>query len=128
MASPRVMVFGTFDLFHAGHEFVLHEALKRGQVTVVVARAANVERIKGRSPRESNEVRTETIRRKFPTVAVVLGDAQDFLVPVRATKPDLILLGYDQRLPPNVKEVDLKPAKLERLPGYHPERFKSSLL
>lgn len=120
------MIFGTFDLLHPGHEFVLKEAMKRGDVTVIVARDANVQRIKNRSPAETEQQRVDAIRKKFPTVSVALGDASDFLVPVRSVKPDLILLGYDQKLPPGVDEVSLE-CHIERLPAHEPERFKSSL-
>ena len=47
------MIFGTFDLLHPGHFFVLEEAAKRGDVTVVVARDSTVKRIKNRPPRPS---------------------------------------------------------------------------
>lgn len=120
------MIFGTFDLLHPGHEFVIAEATKRGDVTAIVARDSNVERIKGRFPIETEEQRMDAIRNKFPDVSVVLGDASDFLVPVRTAKPDLILLGYDQKLPPGVDESMLG-CPIERLPAYEPERFKSSL-
>lgn len=121
------MIFGTFDLFHPGHEFVLNEAMKRGQVTVIVARDKNVEKIKGRLPEQTEEVRVRTIREQFPEVTAVLGDARDFLSPVRETKPDLILLGYDQKLPPGVEEKDL-PCPMERLPAFEPEKNKTSTL
>lgn len=123
----KIMVFGTFDRLHPGHEFVLRQALKRGTVTVIVARASNVERIKGKRPLESDEIRLLALREKFPLLTVTLGDTKDFLTPVKAVNPDLILLGYDQRLPPGITEGDLG-CDIERLPSFHPERFKSSLL
>ena len=122
----KVLLFGTFDHLHPGHRFVFQEALKRGDVSVVVARDVNVEKIKGRRPDQSENERMAAIRSAFPSVTPILGDPEDFLVPVRSIKPDLILLGYDQQLPPGVSEGDL-PCPVERLPGYRPEEFKSSL-
>ncbi len=122
----NIMVFGTFDRLHPGHRFVLEEALKRGSLTIIVARSVNVKRIKGRVPVESDEIRAKTIQLLFPTATVLLGDPQDFLAPVRKTKPDLILLGYDQTLPPGVEENDMG-CPIERLPAYHPTLYKSSL-
>ena len=122
----RILIFGTFDHLHPGHEFVLREAMKRGQVTVIVARDANVQRIKGTSADQSEDERTSAVRKNFPDVTVLLGDPEDFLQPVRQIAPDLILLGYDQQLPPGVKEGDLS-APIERLPGFRPAEFKSSL-
>ena len=123
----KIMVFGTFDRLHPGHEFVITEALRRGAVTVIVARSKNVQKIKGRLPRETDDERIAAIRDKFPEAVVLAGDQTDFLAPVRTLRPDLILLGYDQRLPPNVTQQDLAPASIERLAAHEPERYKSSL-
>lgn len=123
----KVLVFGTFDLLHPGHRFVLAEAQKRGRLTVVVARDRNVQRIKGRFPVHDEDERMSLVRGVVPQADVVLGDSHDFLVPVRAVDPDLILLGYDQSLPPGVKEEDL-PYEIERLPSFHPDTYKTSLL
>lgn len=121
----KVLLFGTFDHFHPGHSFVFHEAIKRGDVTVIIARDMNVERIKGRLPSQSESERAQAVGTAFPNVTAVLGDPDDFLAPVRSIKPDLILLGYDQKLPPGVTEHDL-PCAVERLAAHRPEEFKSS--
>lgn len=122
----RVLLFGTFDHLHPGHQFVLSEAAKRGEVFVVVARDRNVERIKGRPPDQTEDERKSAVMAAVPDAVVVLGDPEHFLVPVREIRPDLIILGYDQRLPPGVTERDL-PCPVERLPAHHPDQFKSSL-
>ena len=122
----KVLVFGTFDRLHPGHRFVLSEAQARGNLWVVVARDKNVERIKGRAPAQSEEERLRAIAEAFPEAHPVLGDPDDFLAPVRGIAPDLILLGYDQELPPGVTLKDL-PCPIERLPAFRPEEFKSSL-
>lgn len=123
----KVLVFGTFDLLHPGHRFLFAEASKRGALTIVVARDRNVQRIKGRFPVQDEDERMSRVRAAAPEASVVLGDAHDFLVPVKAIDPDLILLGYDQRLPPGLTEADL-PWETERLPAFEPERYKSSIL
>ncbi len=122
----RILLFGTFDHLHPGHHFVINEARTRGDVTVIVARDRNVERIKGFTALQSEEHRAQAIRDAFPAVTVLLGDRDDFLAPVRSVGPDLILLGYDQRLPPGVSEADF-PCPVERLAAFRPEEFKSSL-
>jgi glycerol-3-phosphate cytidylyltransferase-like family protein len=147
----RVMLFGTFDDLHPGHEYVFRNALQRvssdeneklrvtrndaqspkpkaqsSGVWAVVARDSNVIRIKGHPPLQTQEERIETITRMFPEVQAILGDASDFLVPIRSVQPDLILLGYDQKLPPGVNDEDLG-VPVERLEAFHPEVHKSSL-
>ncbi len=123
----KVLIFGTFDLLHAGHRFLLKEASKRGELFVVVARDANVERIKGRPPVDDEHTRRANVQGAVPSTRVVLGDPSDFLVPVRAIEPDLILLGYDQELPPGITEEELS-CSVERLPSFEPETYKSSIL
>lgn len=122
----RVLLFGTFDRLHPGHTFVINEALSRGDVSVVIARDRNVQRIKGRAPEQSEDARMRAIASAFPGATVIPGDPDDFLAPVRAVRPDLILLGYDQEFPPGVRAADL-PCPVERLPAYRPGEFKSSL-
>lgn len=124
--SPRVMVFGTFDLLHEGHRFVLRKAMERGDVIVIVAQDQSVERIKGRKPAQHLRKRMEAIRTSFPMLHVEAGDCTDFLKPVKTHTPDLILLGYDQRLPPGVEERHLS-CPIERLPAFDPHLYKSSL-
>ena len=121
------MVFGTFDLLHPGHRFLLEEALAQGRVTAVVARSSNVKRIKGRAPDQTDSERVAAIQNAYPDITVVLGSDNDFLEPVRNLKPDLLLFGYDQRLPPGVAETDL-PCPVERAEAFRPDEFKSSLM
>lgn len=122
----KILLFGTFDHLHPGHEFVVQEAMKRGEVWVVVARDHNVKRFKGSLPVQSEEERAAALAAAFPAIHVMLGDREDFLAPVRTVQPDLILLGYDQKLPPGVS-AEKFPCPVEYLPSYRPEEFKSSL-
>jgi FAD synthetase len=122
----KVMIFGTFDDLHPGHLYVFRNALERGEVWVVVARDANVLKIKGRPPLQSQEARIAAIQKAFPSAHVLLGAAKNFLTPVRNVKPDLILLGYDQHLPPGVTEEKLG-VPVERLDAFDPHIHKSSL-
>ncbi len=123
----KVMIFGTFDGLHPGHEHFLRQALGRGSLSVVVARDETVVKIKGKAPTQNENERKAAIERIFPDVKVMLGNAIDYLAPVRAEKPDLILLGYDQRLPPGMRPEDL-PAKIERAEAWKPDVYKSSFL
>lgn len=125
--SMKVLAFGTFDLLHPGHRFVLTEAAKRGTLSVVVARDANVHRIKGRASVDDENARVENVRSVVPEATVLLGDPSDFLAPVRGVQPDLIVLGYDQKLPPGVTDDDF-PCSVERLPAFEPEKHKTSIL
>lgn len=122
----RILVFGTFDELHPGHLFFLREATKRGDITVVIARDENVIRIKGRAPVQDEGSRARAVQGILPEAMVILGNPKDFLAPVFAVQPDLILFGYDQHLPPGVTEADL-PCQVQRMKAYRPEKYKSSL-
>ena len=123
----RVLVFGTFDGLHPGHLFFLGEAGKRGELWVVIARDANVTLIKGRASVQNERDRMRAVEEAFPAAHIVLGHPKDFLTPVREIAPDLIVLGYDQRLPPGVRE-EVFPCPVERIAPFDPEKYKSSLL
>lgn len=123
----RVLVFGTFDRLHPGHRFLLAEASKRGELTVVIARDTTVARIKGHAPHQSEEERSRVVASAFPAARVILGHSSDYLDPVRAIRPELIILGYDQALPPGVTAGDF-PCRVERLPAFEPQKYKSSKL
>lgn len=120
------MVFGTFDDLHPGHLYLLSKASARGKLWVVVARDENVLRIKGRAPLYTEDERVRAIVDAFPKAHVVLGDGDDFLARIREARPQLILLGYDQHLPPGVTEEDLG-VPVERLDAFEPHIHKSSI-
>jgi FAD synthetase len=122
----RVLAFGTFDDLHPGHLSYLSQAAAQGELYVVVALDAHVQAFKGHPPLQSQEERMKGVQAAFPDAVVSLGDVEDFLAPVRRIKPDLIILGYDQRLPPGVTEELLGCAVL-RAQAYLPDVHKSSL-
>lgn len=122
-----VLTFGTFDHLHPGHIAYLTEASTYGDLHIVVARDAHVESIKGLVPDHTEQERLEALQTAFPDATVLLGDEVDYLAPVKALKPDCIVLGYDQRLPPGIAESDL-PCTVKRASPFDPERYKSSIM
>lgn len=123
----KILVFGTFDNLHPGHLYFLNEADKRGELFVSVGLDDNVEVIKGKHPRQNQEERIKAIQSAFPSAIVGTGDADDYLKPIKDIQPDLILLGYDQKLPPGISESDI-PCPIERIEAFKPEEYKSSLM
>ena len=129
----RVMVFGTFDLLHAGHENFFEQARKLGkEVVVVIARDETVQKIKGRKPTHSEKKRAENLTQKKWADKVVLGDLGDKYKVIKKFQPDVIALGYDQfaftfRREKFIIEEKMK-TRVERLKPYRPEIYKSSLI
>ncbi len=95
----RVLVFGTFDGLHAGHEFFLRSAKARGTELVVgVARDAHVATFKGRRPTRPEQARLRAVSDLAYVDSTRLCDAapSTFEI-VQDVAPDLIVLGHDQQ-------------------------------
>jgi len=128
------MVFGTFDIFHKGHENFLSQARRKGDfVIVVVARDKTVLNIKKK--RTVNDERKRLRILKYSRLAdrVILGSLSDKYLIVKKYKPDVICLGYDQKafttdLARKLKEFHLDKTEIIRLKSYYPNRYKSSKL
>jgi len=130
----KVLIFGTFDIFHEGHWDFLKQARQHGEfLRVVVARNVTVLKVKGRLPRFSEGERLNEIKKSRLADEVVLGSVGDRYEVVRNFKPDVICLGYDQKqslaeLRRKLNESGLERTRIIRLKSYHPEKYKSSLL
>ena len=122
----HILVFGTFDNLHPGHRFLLDYAQQKGELHIVVARDATVQRIKNKMPDQNENDRISKIQHAYPDAKVHLGNENDYFEPVRNIEPDAIILWYDQKMPPGVSEEDL-PCVVERCDAFHPEKYKSSL-
>lgn len=124
----RVMVFGTFDLFHPGHVSFIEQAMDEGdEVIVVVARDQNVLRFK-EAPKHDEQTRLERVRNAFPGLKVVLGNKHSHLGMIRRYRPELICLGYDQIGFLDILKKEMPQLKTKRMQAYQPEKYKSSLI
>ncbi|HBI34243.1 MAG TPA: FAD synthase [Candidatus Moranbacteria bacterium] len=130
----KVLVFGTFDIFHEGHWDFLKQARKYGDfLRVVVARDITVLNVKGHQPRYAEQERVLAIKKSGLADEVVLGGLNDRYEVVRQYKPDVICLGYDQKqnvseLRRKLDETGLDRTRIIKLKAYKPEKFKSSIL
>lgn len=122
-----VLVFGTFDVFHKGHEFFLREAKKHGdRLVVVVARDGNVEHLKGRAPHDSEATRLQNVSAFEAVDEARLGyeEWDKRLQVLEDIHADVICLGYDQRA--SLPENGLW--QVVHIASFQPEKYKSSLL
>ena len=95
----RIMVFGTFDMIHEGHEDFFRQAralTSNSHLIVSVARDEVATRIKGIKPRNSEEARRSAVAEHELVDEAVLGDEEGYIAHIRENKPDIIALGYDQ--------------------------------
>lgn len=132
----RIMVFGTFDMIHPGHEDLFRQARALAPdpyLIVSVGRDRNVTRIKGARPRQGEAARCAALAAHPLVDEVVLGDEDDYMPHIVAAHPDIIALGYDQGgeyvddLEHNVRAAGLN-TRIVRLEPYEPEKYKTSKL
>lgn len=129
----RVMIFGTFDHFHAGHEFLIENAKKMGdELIAVVARDETVKKIKKQLPDHAEKERLAKVKAHPLVDKAILGNRDDKFKVVLKYRPDIIALGYDQfvftyMLPQKIIEHKLN-TTIKRIDAYKPDIFKSSLI
>ena len=95
----KVVATGVFDLIHLGHIHFLKAAKEHGdELTVIVANDDTVRKMKG-EPILSDEIRAELISNIKQVDKVFVGRTGDMLeIIVEDIRPDVITLGFDQRL------------------------------
>lgn len=132
-SEKKVMVFGTFDVFHAGHEAFLRQAKKFGDyLIVVVARDNTVKKVKGNYPKNKEKERLNNVKKCSFVDKAVLGQEDDKYKVIRKLRPDIIALGYDQfvftyKLNKMIIDESMN-TKIIRLKPYKPEIYKSTII
>lgn len=133
----KVLVFGTFDIIHPGHEYFLKKAKEQagheqaGYLVVVVARDLTVKMVKKLMPHNNELERLKAVKRLDYVDNAVLGSMDnDKHKIIEEIKPDIICLGYDQRaFVDNLKEELAKRGlspEIVRIDAYKPDEHKSS--
>jgi FAD synthetase len=130
----RVMVFGTFDIFHPGHRSLLKQSKKFGNyLIVVVARDKTVGIIKKQKPMNKETTRVKIIKNSKLADKVIFGSLTDKYASIKKYRPDTICLGYDQKhfidgLREELERLNLEKTKIIRTKPYKPEIYKTSKL
>ncbi|NTW22091.1 adenylyltransferase/cytidyltransferase family protein [Candidatus Falkowbacteria bacterium] len=129
----KVLVFGTFDLFHPGHRSFLRQARRYGdKLYAVIARDRTVLAVKKALPLQDELSRLAAVRDSGLVDEAVLGSLRDKYLAIKKVRPDVICLGYDQ-----IYLTDTLASKLEqlgiatrivKLKSYRPDIYKSSKL
>lgn len=124
----RVVCAGTFDHLHPGHVSFLKQAKALGnELVVIVARDRNVLKIKGIKPDQDEESRLTNVQRTGIPDRVVLGNLEGGLLSILVElSPDIVALGYDQRVKDEHIREKLPGCAVIRLHPFCPEKFKSS--
>jgi FAD synthetase len=126
--KKKVVCAGTFDHLHKGHIDFLKQAKALGdELIVIVARDETVKRIKGFLPTHDERMRRNSVEDTGIPDMVVLGNLDtDLFQILEEIEPDIIALGYDQRVSEEEIAKRFPNCKVVRLASFHPEKYKSS--
>jgi len=129
-SSKKVAIFGAFDIIHPGHIHLFKQAAALGEVIVVVARDSTIAKVKGQTPFYPEANRVATLKKIDWLTEVRLGQSVNPYEILKIIKPEIILLGHDQKifidqLPEELKKINLQP-KILRAQPLAENFFKSS--
>jgi len=102
--QKKIMVAGSFDILHTGHIWFLKKAKKLCpgcKLIVVVARDSTIRKYKKREPIFTERERLEIVKSLKYVDEAILGnelDGKTFFDILLDIKPDILVLGYDQRV------------------------------
>ena len=95
--KKTVLAGGVFDIIHPGHIHTLNAAKALGDVLIVaIATDKTAQKMKKRQPLHNQELRRELVSCLSMVDKAIVGHEDNIFETVRAIKPDIIVLGYDQ--------------------------------
>lgn len=98
----KVLAGGTFNVIHPGHILFLEKARELGDCLVVVVSSNETAAKTKKYPVKDQEERKMQLERIASVDKAVVGDPKDFFKIVLEERPDVIALGYDQKLDDDV--------------------------
>jgi FAD synthetase len=133
-----IMLFGTFDHLHAGHQNFIEQARSLAPknttpiLVAVLARDKTVKQIKQSKPDNPEKTRKKNLEETRWADMAILGNKRDKYKVIKKLKPNIIALGYDQFAFTHQLEkliIDLRlDTKIVRLAPYKPNIYKSSII
>ena len=110
------VIGGVFDLLHIGHINMLKRAKELVDVLIVIiATDDTVKKMKNREPLHKQEWRKDVISSLRYVDAAIIGEEKEFRIPLIKIDPDVIFLGYDQKIPPGISREELKNREVVKL-------------
>ncbi len=111
-----VLLGGKFNKIHPGHEWLLKEAKKLGdKLVIILANDIRNDRLYALTAKE----RKKNLEKTKLADVVVIGDIKECSKVVRKYKPEIIVLGYDQKLPIDLEFVrGIKIVRMKKYKNY----------
>lgn len=124
----KVMAFGTFDILHYGHVKLLEKSKALGgnnaELFVVIARDSTVVKEKGHNPIFPEQERLALLKALKVVDIVELGtEGPDRLKIIESYKPNIIALGYDQKIDKDTLSKELEKRGLSNIKIYRLEKY-----
>jgi len=99
MNDKTIMTGGCFNKIHEGHRKILNKLKEKGKVIIVLTHDLH-NRKKNALPARQ---RKKNLEKEGLADEVVIGDPHDYMKVIRKYDPDIIALGYDQKMPDKIK-------------------------
>lgn len=109
MKKKIILTGGKFNKIHPGHVWLLKKAKKLGHLIVVLAHDVHNKRPYA----VSAEKRRKQLEALGVADKVVIGDKRKFVKVVKKYKPNVIVLGYDQKIPDEETSDYIKKHKIK---------------
>ncbi len=105
----RVMASGVFDILHTGHISYLEQAKALGDELYVVVASDDTVRKNKHEPITPERMRVRIVSALKPVdVAMIGNDSGDMFAILDEIRPDVIVLGFDQKFDENTLSEELK--------------------
>lgn len=105
----RVMASGVFDILHTGHISYLEQAKALGDELYVVVASDNTVRKNKHEPITPERMRVRIVSALKPVdVAMIGNNSGDMFAILDEIRPDVIVLGFDQKFDENTLSEELK--------------------
>ncbi len=122
------VIGGVFDILHIGHINVLRKAKQYVDLLIaIIATDDTVKKLKHRDPIHRQEWRKKVISSLKFIDAAIIGEEREFKKPLIKVSPDIIFLGYDQKIPPGISEEELEGLQVIKL-NFKIEGIKTSII
>lgn len=103
------MASGVFDILHTGHISYLEQAKALGDELYVVVASDNTVRKNKHEPITPERMRVRIVSALKPVdVAMIGNDSDDMFAILDEVRPDVIVLGFDQKFDENTLSEELK--------------------
>jgi len=121
MPTKKILVGGAFNSIHPGHIYFLKEAKKLGDKLILLLTNDK----NNKKPYAVPAKERKRLLKSFNIAdKILIGDPKDKTRIVKEIKPDIIALGYDQKLPDGLE--NFKHIRIRKL-GSHSTRFEKQV-